>query len=769
MPRIGPLGSMMGFCIALLPWGLFPCPIGAQEDPATRLRGLNDELLQLHSEVLSYSTDQSTAQRSGAAHLIQQRAAALGDLIQHDPAQALSLALSPEVLEDLAVAFPESASSLELHGKWHGSIERWVADGADLRSSKTLTRLNTGNLSLDLHFAGLEPAGLTSGSILEATGVQVGTRVAVIYSSITSSNTLKTSTAKKAGNPASAEMSITSTEPLCSTTGNQNTAVLLATFPGVTPPVSVTTTSVYDIFFGASGRSLDGFWREASYGQTSASGNVFGWYILDQAYTCSSMNLLGNAAIAAANADVNFQNYTRIFIVLPYNPGCGWSGQSMVGCSSLSSPSGSFTASISYLVPSDMATSDNGVTLVAHEGGHQLGLLHAQSRDFVTEALGPLGATGTIAEYGDPFSTMGAWELGLYSAPHKAEVLGWMNPTSNYQVVQSSGVWSLQPLEVSSPGLQALKVQRGTGNNAWLWVEYRQPIGNYDSTLPTQPGALIHYEDSITDQYGPHTNLLDFAPVGTPNSFTAPALLPGQTWIDPYTNLSLFVQSATANALTVAVNYGAMPCTHANPAITASPLNPSTSPGENVGYNISITNNDSTSCPADTFSLSSSQPSGWTTTFSSNSLTLNPGQTAAVSMTKNVPGDVLAGIYPVDANAEDGTNAASGLASVTVTTPPTITASISIPSSTYAVRQTVSVTATVWYGAATAAGASVKFTMTLPGGGTITKNLTTNSNGNAVWSYKIGPRGPLGAYSVAASATYSSQTGTSDTATFMVQ
>jgi hypothetical protein len=150
-------------------------------------------------------------------------------------------------------------------------------------------------------------------------------------------------------------------------------------------------------------------------------------------------------------------------------------------------------------------------------------------------------------------------------------------------------------------------------------------------------------------------------------------------------------------------------------------------------------------------------------------LTLNPGQTGTVSMAKNVPANVLAGIYAVDAKADDGTNAASGLANVTVTTPPAVTASISTPSSTYAVRQTVLVTATVLYGVIPIAGASVKFTMNQPGGGNITKNVTTNSNGNAVWSYKIGPKSPLGAYSVTALATYSSQTVTSNTATFTVQ
>jgi hypothetical protein len=229
------------------------------------------------------------------------------------------------------------------------------------------------------------------------------------------------------------------------------------------------------------------------------------------------------------------------------------------------------------------------------------------------------------------------------------------------------------------------------------------------------------------------------------------------------------VQSATANALTVTINYAGPVCTHANPAVSASPLNPSSTPGNSVGYNIAVTNNDSAACSADTFSLASGQPSGWPTSFSATSLTLSPGQTGVVTMTKNVPASALAGIYAVDTTATNGTMAASGLANVTVTTPPLVAVSVSVPSSTYAVRQTVSVSAAVLYGSAPAAGASVKFTLTDPTGSTFTKTVAADSTGKAAWSYKIGAKGPLGAYSVRGSATYNSQAANSNTATFTVK
>ena len=187
------------------------------------------------------------------------------------------------------------------------------------------------------------------------------------------------------------------------------------------------------------------------------------------------------AIAMASNAGVNFQNYTRLFMVMP-DMGCGWSGASTIGCTGLSSPAGPFNASTSYVNWMQWGSgsgNNNAAQVIFHEAGHGLGLNHSRSRAFGTDAVGPLGTQGTYAEYGDGFTAMANGAPGHYDAPHKAEQLNWLS-NSNYQVVQTSGTWTLAPLETPSSGLQALKIQRGTGNNAWLWVEYRQPAG-YDS------------------------------------------------------------------------------------------------------------------------------------------------------------------------------------------------------------------------------------------------------------------------------------------------
>jgi M6 family metalloprotease-like protein len=738
--------SIISFRLYLL-CGLLACTsaLGAEPERVAQARSLNNSLLQLHEAVRNAGTSEAAALRARAAAVIERRAAHLSALIEENPAAALSMAFPPELLADLAGKFPDSAGRLESYGTWQGLIEYWIEDSADLKSSRSLIRMRSGADRIDLHFAGRVPS-IRSGDLLQAVGLKLGSAVVAETGNV---QTLAAATS-------------TTTGPACSATGVQNTAVLLATFPGVTPPATVTPQSIYDNFFGT-GHSLDGYWRETSYGATSASGDVLGWYTLSSAYTCSTMDRARDEAIAIASAaGVNFQKYNRIFVIYP-KIGCT-AGFAYVGCFPLSTPSGTINASTSY-IEADYMTGDQAVSFAAHEGGHNLGLNHAGTLSFGTEALGPLTSTGTVSEFADDFSVMGSQTLGQYSAQHKAEILGWLANGPNYHVVQTTGTWTLQPFETNTAGLEALKIQRGTGNNDWLWLEYREPLGTYDSTVYFQQpsgGAFIHYEDPTVGDY---THLLNFQP--QTGSWYAPALVAGQTWADPYTNLSISVESATPTAMTVKVTYGSTPCTPSNPTVKLSPSNLSASPGNAVTYSLTVTNSDSSACSASTFTMGSTQPDGWPTAFSTATLTLAPGQSSSATLTKNVPASAPVGTYVVDSSATAAAEVGSGSANVTVTAP-ILAATVSTPASTYTAGQTVPLTALVSYGGGAASGASVIFTVTQPNGAKSTKTVTADSSGKAVWNYKIGPKGPPGSYSFAAAATYSSQTA-SGAGSFTVQ
>jgi len=775
-----------------------------ESERATQVRALNNSILQLHGQVQENSATPESV-RGQASNVLAKRAAALQALITEDPKAALSFAFSAELLTDLAAKFPGSATQLESHGTWQGAIEHWVSDNFTRKQSLSVFRLHAGAQTLDLHFGGREP-DLTISHEVRVTGVMLADHVAVMESTVVQPDRSRLSipvSETQGGRtsflfPArwsilflllsmlsayrrhflmatrrvwesgarrvvyvvacvfivsSSSVGLAQTNA-CSTTGVQNTLVLLGIPSGVTPPI--TPQQVSNVFFDTtSGHSLNGYWQEASSGQTSASGTVYGWYTLTGSYSCSTLSqMFSDTMNAAAAAGVNFQNYTRIFFVFPdFSPSCGWEGFAQVGCYSLSTPSGTINSSTAYVMANNLIVRDSGVGLLAHEGGHELGLKHAGSLSYGQEALGAVGSPGTFTAYGDWFSTMGSATLALYSAPHRAEDLGWMSSGSNFQVVQNSGTFVVHPLEGSPSGLQALKVQRGTGNSDWLWLEYRQPIGNYDTSLfgvfsEVYSGALVHYEDPST---GAFTQLLDFTP--NDGSWYNPALAAGQSWTDPYSNVSLSVQSATPTGLTLNVDYGAVLCSSAAPTVVVSPLNPSVYPGQSVGYTATVTNNDSSGCPASNINLGSTEPSGWSTSLSSSAVSLQPGQSISLTLGKGAPSGTPAGTYAVNLSAVSNSATSTGLANATVVTPPSVAVSLSVPAASFSRPGIVPITASANNGGVPASGVSVTFTVTTPTGSTATLSGTTGTNGTATWSYKLNSRSAAGLYSVSAQIT----------------
>ena len=374
--------------VMIATFGLMVPFLMAQDDPsAAQVRGLNNQLLTAYDRLLSSPAEERIALRGQFARMIQQRQALLGNMIEKNPAQALSFAFSQDLLTRMSAAFPESTSNLETPGAWEGEVEYIILDSRDLKTHRRVYRMKVGGETYDIHFAKDEPVGLKCRDRLQVRGIRVGSSVAAADGNIQS--------VAAAG--------------VCNPVGIQKSAVLLVTFPGVPAP-SISPASVYDIFFKTSGRSVSEFWTEASYGVTSTTGNVYGWYTLDAVYTCDQASAMQAAAIKAADPDVDFTQYNRIFIIFP-SSNCAWAGLGTLGCTSLSSADGAFTASTSwmisdYFLPANYVY-DSGVKLATHEGGHNLGLHHASSRDFGAEALGSPGTGGTLDDYGDVFSTMG--------------------------------------------------------------------------------------------------------------------------------------------------------------------------------------------------------------------------------------------------------------------------------------------------------------------------------------------------------------------------
>lgn len=671
-----------------------------------RVKELNGSVLRLHEETRANRAAGRFLDERRGGELIRERGQALLTLIREDPAEAVKAALPEDVLADLREGFGESAAWLEQVGQWSGEVEVEIVDDFEHERSQTNVRLKRGGEEIVLHFADGAGAPVECTQAVSVEGMRLGGDIAV----------------------RAVEATATSG---CTSLGLQKTLVILAKFPGYAD--TFTTTHAQNLVFAdGTARSLNTYWKENSSGLTSATGTVVGWLTLDRVYTCDEYATMRLAAIKAADPLVDLTQFTRILIYFPNPGGCSFSGISTVGCTSVSSNDGYSLASLSMVVSNYAATIDQGVQITAHEAGHGLGLRHSSSRDFGAEPLGGLGVTGTLSTYGDKFSTMGYWNLGHYAAPQKLS-LGWWANNSDVLSVTSNGTYAIAPAESPSTNPQALKVQRGTGNNAWVWLEYRQPVGLFDKALASQifTGVLVHYEDSTN---GGLTHLLDHS-VGSAN-WNAPALAAGSVWTDPYTNLTVTVLSATTSGATVNISYGVEPCSPQAPSLTVSPSTASVNPGNGATYSVTLKNNDSAACAGSSFTFQPVVPAGWSGAVTPSAATLSPGQTATLGLSVTAPMDAATGTYTVGSKATDAVRTVTGNASISVTQPVNsitapLTLALKVDNTAPTTRTKLMFTVTATRNGVAQNKVPVTIVITNPNGSLTTYALTTTTSGTA--------------------------------------
>lgn len=573
--------------------------------------------------------------------------------------------------------------------------------------------LHTSGKQVEVRFAKNPPQSFRTGTRVAATGLQVG-------------ETLELNSGEN--------MNVSSGELMVSgnTSGQHRVLVVMVNFQDKqTQPF--TREQAQSVMFG----TTSDFYREASYGQTWLSGDVFGWYTIPvSSTTCDTAAIATYAQQAAAAAGANLASYDHLVYAFPQNA-CAWQGRGSVG----GAPSQAWVNEWFEL------------GIVGHELGHNFGLYHSRSMD-----CGPvsIGSSCTTEEYGDIFDLMGGANSAHFNLFQK-ERLGWINSGSNPPIttVSTSGVYWVDSYVQGTMNPKGLKILKSTdpvtGAKTWYYIERRTALG-FDNFLSGNANILNGIVIRTgSDASGQNTYLLDMTPATT--SWYDPALTVGQSFADTDAGVTITTLSVDAAGAFVEITVAAQPCVRANPTVTVTPSqSPWLRAGSVATFGVSVRNNDGSGCGASVFNTQASVPAGWTAGVSP--LIVIPGSTSTTMVQVTSPVTAVDGFYTIGLTAFN-----AGSTSNSVYTPMTysLISSLSVSNvatqSIYARNQTATVNATVRAAGMVVSGATVTFTMTKSNGATVTATATTGANGVAVFKYSFNrKKDPTGTYQVRAQA-----------------
>lgn len=231
----------------------------------------------------------------------------------------------------------------------------------------------------------------------------------------------------------------------------------------------------------------------ASYGNADASGA-----------------LRTDARSAARAAGYNLANYDYDLVCMGSVPGFRWAGLGFIGA------------------PGAWIRGTSSAGVVAHELGHNYGLLHANFWDTGGESI--LGA-GTSIEYGDKFDTMGAANAGSYhfNARYK-RLLGWLKQ-GEFTVATSNGTYRIYAHDQTNGAALSRGLQVFANAHTNYWLEFRQ---RFTSNPWLMSGAGLRWAGR-----GSESSLLLDATPGSSREKDDGALVLGRTFSDPASEIHL--------------------------------------------------------------------------------------------------------------------------------------------------------------------------------------------------------------------------------------
>lgn len=574
--------------LSCLPMSAAAASFCVADDQSGQSSQLAQQIIALNAQLSGMpAAARPAAMAAPGRSLLQARHDLVLQLLREHPDEAHSVLLPDTIVAEIRSTNATAAGLLEQVKTISGELLPLVADDFEHNSSSTRFQIHTSTEDIDLF--GVAPSAILYHQQVDAAGVALDS---VMAADTVSPHTAAAMDAFDLSPSPLALPAATGTPPaVCSTLGDQKVAVLVLKFTngpnfGINADVSNT---VNKYLFNATSPSVTTFYNETSYGQASISGDVYP-ITLSTTYDCTTTTAMRTAALAAAAGTVDFSKYNRVMLVYPVTS-CAFGGLGDIGCRSADSafPTQNATTWIPIAANGTTPPDSGIVTPMAHELGHNLGMNHANTLDFTTIPLGPIdfdatnpntvgggGSTATTSrlsainkEYGDTFDDMGfAYPVGPFNAQHRTQSLAWIANSDSKLLTTGSSTITLKPLE-SSSGTRSVRALRDSRTGSWVWLEYHQASAPYatanfngNSGNNITQGVQVHYEDGYNSS-GTGTRLLDMTPTSTTNTvgnnFVNGALLPGKSWSDPYSLLTIKTNSADSSGASVTVSYDT-PC-----------------------------------------------------------------------------------------------------------------------------------------------------------------------------------------------------------------